>query len=406
MVKEWGGKALRVVALASKKTNSTRIRRDQVEGLTFLGLAGMIDPPRPEVPDAIRQCHAAGIRVLMLTGDHIETATSIAREVGILDEDKGKSCVAIDQRALENLSEEEFDNAVRAHSVFARLSPDMKLRIVNQLRSMGEMVAVTGDGVNDAPALKAADVGVAMGMAGTDLARESADVVLADDNFTSIVNAVEEGRIVFINARQTSAFLVTTNIAESVTLLIAIGIGLPLPLTATQLLWLNLVTDTMTDMSLATEPGHSTLEESGKDVRDQKLLNKQVLPFLFINVAIMSVLAILALRYYIDQDIETARTAVFSVMAFTQLFNVFNMRSLNHSVFALGIFSNKFINWAIAVSAGLVLMLVYIGPLAAIFNFVGLPWQDMLMLVGLSSLVLWGGEIYKLTQRPKVKTSR
>jgi Ca2+-transporting ATPase len=234
-----------------------------------------------------------------------------------------------------------------------------------------------------------------MGMAGTDLARESADVVLADDNFASIVHAIEEGRIVFVNARQTSSFLITTNIAESVTLLVSIGIGLPLPLTATQLLWLNLVTDTMTSISLATEPGHRSLEHSGEAVQQQKLLSRQVIPFLIINVAIMSTLAIGALAYFDHVSVELGRTAAFVAMAFTQLFNVFNMRSLDRSVFELGIFSNKFVNWAIAISGGLVVLLTYVEPFVDIFKFQSLPPLEFIILIILSSLVLWAGELYK-----------
>jgi Ca2+-transporting ATPase len=271
----------------------------------------------------------------------------------------------------------------------------MKLKIAKRLQTMGHLIAMTGDGVNDAPALKQADVGVSMGIMGTDVARDSSDVVLADDNFATVVNAVEEGRIVFTNSRQTSFFLVTTNIAESVTLLVSILLGLPLPLTATQILWLNLVTDGVTDMALATEPGHGEIMRTKPLLKNENILNKEIFPFLFINVCLMVGLSLAAFYYYLNDSIEKGRTGVFIIMAFTQLFNVFNLRSIRKSVFEIGLFSNRYINIAISVSVLLLILVTEVPVLTALFNFKSLYIVDLLILFALSSSVLWAGELYK-----------
>ncbi len=393
---DWSNHASRVIALAYKSApDLDTITADQVDNLVFVGLVGMKDPPRPDIREAVESCKRAGIRVLMVTGDHVNTAVAIARETGILPQAKSTKIAALTQSQLERLSDTEFEDAIEQVSVFARLTPAMKLRIVDCLQAKGELVAVTGDGVNDAPALKKAHVGVAMGIMGTDVARDVSDVVLADDNFSSIVNAVEEGRIVFTNARQASFFLITTNIAEIITLLTAIAFGLPLPLTATQLLWLNLVTDGVTVMALAAEEGHGEVMKQKPVLKSEKILNGTVIPFLLINVIIMVVLAMGAFYYFLPMNIDMARTGVFIVMAFTQLFNVLNMRSLTYSVFKLGLFSNTYINWAVLVSTILLIAVTEIPFMADIFHFQALPIIDFLILLGLSSLVLWVGEIYK-----------
>jgi P-type Ca2+ transporter type 2C len=269
-IESWSGEAMRVIALAyrDEPEGTATIDQTDISGLTFAGIVGMIDPPRPDVPDAVMQCHRAGIRVIMATGDHVNTAIAVAKATGIISDDKEPSgTLALTERQLTELDEAEFVHAVRTVNVFARLTPNMKLRIAETLQADGQLVAMTGDGVNDAPALKKADVGIAMGIMGTDVARESAQVVLADDNFSTIVNAVEEGRIVFTNARQTSFFLVTTNFAEIATLVTAIAMGLPIPLTATQILWLNLVTDGVGDLSLATDRATVTCSNVSLSIR-------------------------------------------------------------------------------------------------------------------------------------------
>lgn len=394
-IAEWSGKAMRVIALAYRQQQGDKIDRDNITNLVLTGIVGMIDPPRKDAKEAVEKCKRAGIRVVMVTGDHLNTAVAIAKDTGIINDGNETVVRTLTEWQLNQLDEDELDEAIRHVSVFARVTPKMKLKIAERLQAQGHLVAMTGDGVNDAPALKKADVGVSMGIMGTDVARNASDVVLADDNFATIVNAVEEGRIVFTNARQTSFFLVTTNIAESVTLLVSIAIGFPLPLTATQLLWLNLVTDGVTDMSLAMESGHGNIMKAQPMKKEENILNYRILPFLFINVLLMAGLALGAFHYYSAQSTALARTGAFVVMAFTQLFNVYNLRSIDTSVFKIGVFSNKYLNIGVAASAALLIAVTEIDTLAAIFHFQSLNLTDFLVLFALSSSVLWAGEVFK-----------
>ncbi len=400
-ISEWSNHAMRVIALAYKRQDTNIIDEEAIDDLVFVGITGMIDPPRTDSKKAVEKCKAAGIRVIMVTGDHVNTAVAIAKTTGIINNIAKNEVVALTEQQLLQLDKDEFDKAIRNISVFARLTPKMKLKIAERLQAMGHLIAMTGDGVNDAPALKQADVGISMGIMGTDVARNSSDVVLADDNFASVVNAVEEGRIVFTNSRQTSFFLVTTNIAESVTLLVSILIGLPLPLTATQILWLNLVTDGVTDMALATEPGHGDIMKTGPLLKNENILNKEVLPFLFINVVLMVGLSLAAFYYYMNISIEKGRTGVFIIMAFTQLFNVFNLRNIQKSVFEIGVFSNKYINLAVSISIILLILVTEVPVLTTLFNFKSLYIVDLIILFALSSSVLWAGELYKLINKKK-----
>ena len=395
-ISEWANQAMRVIALAYKKQDTNIIDEQNIDDLIFVGITGIIDPPRPDTKAAVEKCKQAGIRVIMVTGDHVNTAVAIAKATGIIEDTVNNDVVALTEQQLLSLNKDDFDKAIKNISVFARLTPKMKLKIAKHLQAMGHLIAMTGDGVNDAPALKQADVGISMGIMGTDVARESSDLVLADDNFSSVVNAVEEGRIVFTNSRQTSFFLVTTNIAESVTLLVSILLGLPLPLTATQILWLNLVTDGVTDMALATESGHGEIMKTKPLLKNENILNKEILPFLFINVVIMVGLSLAAFYYYKIDSIEKGRTGVFIIMAFTQLFNVFNLRNLHKSVFKIGMFSNKYINLAIGVSVFLLILVTEVPILATLFHFKSLNIVDFIVLIALSSLVLWASELFKI----------
>jgi Ca2+-transporting ATPase len=397
VMNDWSADAMRVIGLAYKKMPDTFEKIDEhgIDGLVFSGLTGMIDPPRPNTKDAVQQCKTAGIRVIMATGDHINTAIAIAKAVGIIDEENGDELVALNEQQLLQLDEKEFDEAIIKVSVFARLTPAVKLRIAERLQAMGELVAMTGDGVNDAPALKKADIGVSMGIMGTDVARESSQVVLADDNFATIVSAIEEGRIVFSNARKTSFFLVTTNFAEITTLVSLVAMGLPMALTATQILWLNLVTDGVCDKALATERGHKDLLKEMPVKQEEKILNAGVLPFLFMMAGIMTLLSLGVYFWFIDVSIEKARTTVFIVMAFSQLFNMYNMRSLKKSVFEIGFFSNKYVNLAIIISIFIQVMIIELPFFQRVFSFEFVSVPEFLILVLLSSLVLWSGEFYK-----------
>ncbi len=388
--------ALRTLALAfCKAPAGGEITHEDFADGVLVGVVGMRDPIRPDVPEAIAKARNAGIKVIMATGDHRGTAFAIAREVGLIDGDKPDGLVYT-QNDLEKMSEAEFSAAVERALVFARLTPNMKLRIAEALQAKGQVIAMTGDGVNDAPALKKADIGIAMGIAGTDVARESADMVLADDNFASIVNAIEEGRTVFINTRQASTFLITTNFAENVTIICTMLMGLPLPLITTQILWLNLVTDGVSGTPLAFEPVHKGVLDEGVRDRSENILNKTMAPFLVLIVGLMTLGTVAVFSLLLDEGIEKARTGAFAVMAFTQVFNVFNMRSLKHSVFEIGFFGNKYLLWGVLASFVLTLTVLYLPWLQHVFTFVSLDISELLLIIGFSSLVLWFGEIYKL----------
>jgi Ca2+-transporting ATPase len=390
--------AMRVLGIAYKKVNkkTDNLENDLINDLVFVGVLGMRDLPRTGIKEAIYKAKKAGIRVIMKTGDHKETATAIAKEIGLVDEgNKGKFPLALTEQELLSLSEKKFEEAVKNVSVFARLTPKTKLRIVKVLQKQGEIVAMTGDGVNDAPALKKADIGISMGVVGTDVARESSDMVLADDNFVSIVNAVEEGRIIFNNTRRSSFFLITTNFAEVLTLVSTLFLGLPLPLLPTQILWLNLVTDTGSGLGLSLEPGHKGIIGESPRKKEENILSKDIIPFLLLIVIIMIVVTVSCFYYFLPQGIEKARTGAFMVMSLTQLFNALNMRSLRKSVFQLGIFSNRSLVIGLIASFMLVLAVIYLPFLQDIFKFTNLNYKELLLIIFISSSVLWFGELYK-----------
>jgi P-type Ca2+ transporter type 2C len=388
-INTWSKDSLRVLALAKKEEGN---EDETDEGLEFVGLVGMLDPPRAGVHEAVNSCHQAGIRVIMATGDHAETALSIGKKVGIVRTDRER--VYTDDQ-LSKMDEGEFDAAIREADIFSRLSPKMKLKIAKSLQNQGELVAMTGDGVNDAPALKQANIGIAMGIMGTDVAKDASMMVLADDNFATIVKAVEQGRIVFNNARRTSFFLLATNFAEIFTLIIAISLGMAMPLTATQILWINLITDGFCDKGLALEQGQGNELNFPPVDPDENILNRTILPFLLINSLIMTTLAITAFLHYLPQGIDKARTMVFITMAFSQLFNALNMRNLKGSSFKLGIFSNKWLNYALLISVLIQVIIIQLPFFANLFKFKPVPMDQFLFWIVLSSLVFWVTELYK-----------
>ncbi|MCP6719906.1 MAG: HAD-IC family P-type ATPase [Patescibacteria group bacterium] len=395
---------LRVLALGFREVpaRTEKISPTLVKQLTFVGVVGMIDPPRPEVKDAITRAKQAGLRVIMKTGDHKKTAVAIAREIGLVDPDVKLEKVVLTEDDLTNLlklGEEGFEEAVRTVPIFARVSPKMKLKIVETLQKQGETVAMTGDGVNDAPALKKADIGIAMGVIGTDVARETSEIVLADDNFASIVDAIEEGRIVFTNVRQTSFYLITTNIAEGITVIGTLLLFLPLPLLPIHLLWLNLVTDGIPTIGLAMERGHHhELSEKPRSAKE-KILSKEVVPYILLMAGLMVVGTIVIFFLYLPQGLEKARTVAFTVMAFFQLFNVLNMRSLRNSVFKIGFFTNKFINLALLAAIAVQVAVIHIPFLQKAFRFEPLNLGEWLMIIALTSSVFWFGELYKFLRK-------
>ena len=396
----------RVVAVAYRDSPPTinSLSKEIVKDLILVGIVAMKDPPRPEVKEAIYRAHQAGIRVIMNTGDHKETAIAISKEIGLVK--KNEKALAMSQEELEKLNDAEFKEAVRNVNIFARVTPNMKLRIVTELQAQGNVVAVTGDGVNDAPALKKADIGISMGIIGTDVARESSEVVLTDDNFASIVNAMEEGRIVFRNIKSTSTYLVTTNTAEHLTILSSLLLSLPLPLLPIHILWMNLVTDGFNGFSLSLEKHHETALNSPPKKKEERILDREVIPYLIMVVSIMIIGTLTAFVYfYKNYGIQEAMTSAFIMMTSCQLFSVINMRSMHKSVFKIGFFSNKFI--LISLTASLIGMfsVIYIPFINSIFKFSPIPFLDLIFIFLFASLVLITGEIYKNIRYEKIKPS-
>jgi len=343
--------ALRVLAVASKRITREEVPRIKSEiiagrsSLTLRGLLGIIDPPRPEVKDAISLCKRAGIRVIMATGDQKLTALAIARELGIV----GSDGVVLDGSEIEALDDEALDQVVKDNSAFSRVSPSHKVRIVESLRRQGHIVAMTGDGVNDAPALKSAEIGVAMGISGTDVTKETADMVLADDNFSSIVAAIEEGRVVFENIRKTVKFLISTNTGEIIVILAALLLFpfAPPILLPVQILWINLVTDSVLTIPLALEPKERDVMDRPPRKPSENLINRDIVRLVLWFGFLMTAGA-LGLYYINLYDPSKAQTMAFAAIATFQIFNSLNCRSSTRSVFTLGLTSNRPLLAAIA----------------------------------------------------------
>jgi Ca2+-transporting ATPase len=379
--------------------------------MVFAGLIGMIDPPRVEAREAVARARLAGIRPIMITGDHPRTAAVIARELGISDDGR-----VITGGELDKLSEEARAATVAQVSVYARVNPEHKLRIVDALRQTGAVVAMTGDGVNDAPALKRADIGVAMGVAGTDVSKEAADMVLADDNFATIVAAIEEGRAIFANIRKFLRYLLSSNFGEVLTMffgvLLADRIGLEaerggvvLPLLATQILWINLVTDGPPALALGVDP-------AGKDVMRQPprpvgegVLTRQMWRGIVLVGIIMAAGTLFALDIslpggFVDGSgtVRYAQTMAFTTLMLFQIFNVLNARSDDISAF-VGLFTNRWLWTAMAFSVALQVAVVYVPVLQQAFGTVGLGLADWLRCLAIASSVLWLREISKLFAR-------
>lgn len=343
---EMAATGLRVLAVARRRPSSEHDRLEQdhvMEGLTFLGLQGMLDPPRPEAIEAVANCRRAGVRVKMITGDHAVTARVIATRIGIAD-DEGDGIRVVTGRELEDVSDEDLPTLADSTEVFARVAPEQKLRLVRALQEHGHVVAMTGDGVNDAPALKQADIGVAMGISGTDVAKGAADMILADDNFATIEAAVEEGRGVFDNLRKFIVWTIPTNLGEGGIILVSILLGLTLPVLPVQVLWVNMATAVLLGLMLVFEPKEHDL--MGRPPRDPA---RPLLTYpLFMRTGLIALFIIAGgiwLFYHemrlTGDTLQEARTAVVNVIVFVEIAYLFSCRSLNHSVFSLGLLTNR-----------------------------------------------------------------
>ena len=419
---QMAGKALRVIAVAYKviKELPEELTPETVENdLVFAGLVGMIDPPRAEVGQSLELAANAGIRTIMITGDYPQTARAIAEDIGLMEAEQE----VITGAELSQMSDQTLREKIKSVNVFARVSPEHKMRIVDALQSHNEVVAMTGDGVNDAPAIKRSDIGVAMGITGTDVAKETADMVLTDDNYTSIVSAVEQGRIIYSNIRKFVFFLLSSNVAEIMIIFLATLAGLPAPLTAIQLLWLNLVTDGAPALALAMEKGDPDIMHRRPRAKNEPIINKTMGIGITVQTFAQTGAALLAfglgllwhlearagltgnpLVYILQHDwrgvdVQTAETMAFLTLSFAELFRAYTVRSERASLFRIGIFSNKYMQYAVVLSIVLLLLVSNVPFLQPIFNTHFLNGTEWLVVLGLALIPAVAEEITKFFLR-------
>ena len=406
--------ALRTLGVAFRSLPAAALDGDAVDervehDLVFAGLIGMIDPPRAEAVEAVARAKAAGIRPMMMTGDHPVTAAVIAAELGI-----GSGERAVTGIELEKMPDDALKRTVRDVSVYARVNPEHKLRIVRALQRDGAIVAMTGDGVNDAPALKTADIGVAMGITGTDVSKEAADIVLADDNFATIVAAVEEGRTVFSNIRSFLRYLLSSNMGEVLTVFLGVvgagviglhgagtGEALVLPLLATQILWINLVTDSGPALAMGVDRPSPDLMERPPRRPTERAIDAQMWRGVLAIGLVMALATLLTIDLHLPggliegtDSLDSARTAGFTVLVLAQLFNCFNARSETDSAFS-GLFGNRWLWTAVAVSIVLQVAVVHVELLNTAFGTVPLSMTQWAVCVAMASTVLWFSEVRK-----------
>jgi Ca2+-transporting ATPase len=391
---------MRVLAMAWKEVpeDFADLTLQDVEGgFTFAGLQGMIDPPRPEAVEAVKGCTEAGIRVVMITGDHAVTAAAIGKMIGITRMG-GRTLTG---RDLESMDDETLFQNVQNVSVFARVSPQHKLKIVQQLMRHGEVVAVTGDGVNDAPALKAAHIGAAMGKTGTDVAREAADMVVTDDNFSSIFHAVEEGRVVFDNIRKVILFLIPTGFAAILSILMAMAMDLPIPYVAAQLLWINLVTNGLQDVALAFEPAEKgILKRKPRDPKEGIMSRLMIERSLLVGILIaLGVIFNFFFALQAEVSLERARTIAVTTMVLFQFFQAWNSRSELQSVFRINPLSNPFLFYSMVASFLAQIAVIYLPALQWVFRTEALSGGEWLQIVLVSLSVIAAVEIDKALRR-------
>ena len=416
--------ALRVLAFGYKKIKKLPESKEEIEklesDLIFVGMVGMIDPPREEAKKAVEKCKSAGIKTVMITGDHKITATAIAKQLGILENEDE----AITGSELENMSDEELTKNIRNYSVYARVSPEHKVRIVRAWQANGEIVAMTGDGVNDAPALKNADIGCAMGVVGTDVAKEAADVILTDDNFATVVSAVEEGRRIYDNILKAIQFLLSSNVGEIIVLFVAILIT-PLlakwfnitnisalePLLPIHILWINLVTDSLPALALAVDPAAENImqrkpNKKGKGIFTKGMTWRVIYQGIMIGfITLLAFIVGLATPGVTDEaaKIEIAQTMAFCVLALSELVHVFNIRDNKNSIFKTGILNNSKLILAILVSASFMFIILLIPGLRQIFSIAQLPKENIVETILLVLSPILVVEIFKLL---KINTTK
>lgn len=394
------GTGLRILAFAEASLPIEELG-DQLDSLRtkleFLGLMGEIDPPRPEVRSAVALCREAGIRTVMVTGDHLLTGESIARDLGIAE----KGSTALEGATVNSLSEDKFDEALQHVAVFGRVAPEHKLRIVEGLQRQHLVVAMTGDGVNDAPALAKADIGVAMGITGTEVAKEASAMVITDDNFATIVEAVKQGRIIFQNIRKTIYYLFSTSAAEILALTTALIAGLPLPLRAVQILWVNLITDGALTVNLIMEREEGNEMQRPPEPRNVPVLPTPIVWRMIVLAPVMGfgtiLLFVWALRS--GRDYETAQTMAFCVLCAFQWFNGLNARSFSQSLFKIGLLSNKFVVVGLTIAIALQAIVTQAPAIGNLFHTVPLTLNEWAIVMAVASTVLWADELGKFVRR-------
>ncbi len=398
ITEEMSRDALRVLAVAYKEVEAlpeNLVSQELENDLTFLGLVGMIDPPRPEAKAAVATCRKAGIKPVMITGDHVVTASAIAKELGILKEgDK-----AITGAELDQMTDSQLDDQVEQISVYARVSPENKIRIVKAWQRKNQVVSMTGDGVNDAPALKAADIGCAMGITGTDVAKGAADMTLTDDNFATIVDAVREGRGIYANIKKVVGFLLGTNIGEVITVFAAMLLWHRTPLVSMQLLWINLVTDSLPAIALGMEAVEADVMEKKPKPKDESIFANGLGVRVVLQGFLFAILTLIGFRLGENATgtLAGGQTMAFLVLGLSQVVQAFNMRS-EHSLFQIGLFTNHKLNWA-ALASVLMMALVLFTPVSIAFGLETLSWQLYLAGLGLSLVPFVVMEISKALAR-------
>ena len=402
---EMAAQALRVVAVAFRQwSEKPPLTEEALErNLIFAGMAGMVDPPRPEVKEAVHLCRQAGIRPVMITGDHVLTAEAIGRELGIYQ----KGDCAVTGAELEKMSDKELETAAETCTVFARVAPEHKVRIVQAFQKRGNVVAMTGDGVNDAPALKTADIGCAMGKSGTEVAKGASDLILTDDNFATIVEAVREGRGIYDNIRKAVHFLLSSNIGEILTIFVAMVLGWAAPLLPIQLLWVNLVTDSLPAIALGMEPAEENIMERPPRKNTGSLFGDGLGGRILLEGVMIGVLALLAFgigHVYFDQEngYAVGRTMAFAVLSLSQLVHAFNMRG-EGSLGKLPFCSNKWLLMAFVVGVALQCVVIMMPPLAGVFQVVPLNGEQWLLTAALALAPLPLVELEKAVWHPKQK---
>ncbi|HET8687251.1 MAG TPA: cation-transporting P-type ATPase, partial [Methanosarcina sp.] len=402
-VREMADQALRVMALSfrpldedtfPKKISSGERAAEKVEeDMVFSGLLGMRDPPREEVKVAIQKCADAGIKTVMITGDHKITASAIAKELGILKEND----LTLTGSELDNLGDAEFEDKVEKVSVYARVYPTHKLRVIDAFKKKGYVVAMTGDGVNDAPALKAADMGIAMGITGTDVSKEASSMILTDDNFASIVAAVEEGRNIFKNIKNFITYGLSAHISEVLIVLISILGWRILPLLAVQILWINLIRDGLPPMALSVEPPDSGIMRQKPRNVEKGLVTRREIAAGFGIGGLIALQALIILTWALDRDfpIEKLQTMIFTLVVFSEMFNAFNWRSDRYSVFSLGLFTNRPLVYAVLTTIILQLVVIYVPSFQTAFRTVPLSLFEWGVVLALASTTLISMELVK-----------